>query len=57
MIRKDVHTAIIVMQGIAIAAFEGNDKGAAFMAEKGVPFEVAHRVLTRPMLRRKFDWR
>lgn len=56
MIREDVQTAIIVNQGIAIASLEGNSKGAAFMAERGVPFDVAHRVLTRPMQRRKYDW-
>lgn len=56
MFRVDVQTAIIVNQGIAIAALEGNSKGATFMAERGVPFEVAHRVLTRPMYRREYDW-
>ena len=56
MFRVDVQTAIIVNQGIAIASLEGNSKGATFMAERGVPFEVAHRVMTRPMYRREYDW-
>ena len=56
MNRDDIETAIKVNHGITIAELEGHGRGASFMAERGVPFEVAHRVLTRPMYRREYDW-
>lgn len=56
MYRVDIQTAIIVNRGMAIAALEGNTNAASFMATHGVPFDVARRVLTRPMYRRKYDW-
>ena len=55
--RSDAATAVLVNQGIAMAALEGSAKGAQFMAAKGVPFEVAHRVLVHPGRRRHYDWR
>ena len=57
MNRDDVNTAIVVNHGIAIAELEGHSRGAMYMAEKGVPFEVAHRVLMYPHRRRSYDWR
>ena len=57
MNRNDIETAIKVNHGIAIAELEGAERGAAFMAANGVPFDVAHRVLMYPRMRRSYDWR
>lgn len=57
MNRNDIETAIKVSHGIAIAELEGAWQGAAFMAANSVPFDVAHRVLMYPRMRRSYDWR
>lgn len=57
MNRNDIETAIKVSHGIAIAELEGAWQGAAFMAANSVPFDVAHRVLMYPHMRRSYDWR
>ena len=57
MNRDDVETAIKVTHGIALAELEGAWQGAAFMAANSVPFDVAHRVLMYPRMRRSYDWR
>lgn len=58
MNRTDVNTAIVVNHGIAIAEMDGQPgRAAMYMAEKGVPFAVAHRVLLYPQRRRSYDWR
>ena len=56
MNRIDAETAIKVNKGIALAALEGNRRGAQYMATEGVPFDVAHRVLMYPGRRRNYDW-
>ena len=55
--REDNQTEMHINRGLALAAFEGNGAGAAYMAVNGVLFDVAMRVLMHPNRRRDSDWR
>lgn len=57
MVRSDKQTAVKVNRGLAVALIDGIAAGAREMASGGVPFDVAHRVLLHPPLRRPTDWR
>lgn len=46
--RPDWHTATLVNAGIELASKRGRQHAARFMADMGVPVDVAARVLTRP---------
>jgi hypothetical protein len=46
--RPDWHTATLVNAGIELAKKRGRKRAAEFMADVGVPVDVAARVLTQP---------
>ncbi len=50
-LRRDNYTAAVVNYGIALAA-ESTLDAARYMAERGVPIQVAKRVLLKPAERR-----
>lgn len=52
MIRRDKITAIYVNLAINMLDRFGAAPAAQFLFEQGVSFEVAHRVLLRPAMRR-----
>ena len=52
VMRLDKYTAAVVNFGIALAAEGGAYAAGLYMAERGVPIQVARRVLTKPAQRR-----
>lgn len=51
--RRDVTTAALVEEGIALQRQAGTRFAAVFLDYKGIPMDVALRVLLRPNERRK----
>jgi hypothetical protein len=54
--RTDRRTALLIDAAIHAAAVHGAVGAARELAERGVPLEVAMRVLTRPSERRSYSW-
>lgn len=54
--RTDQRTALLIDAAIHAAATHGPVGAARELAAQGVPLEVAMRVLTRPVERRKYSW-
>ncbi len=55
-VRADNVTATAVERGLAVALLSDIEAGARFMKGKGVPLNVALRVLLHPAQRRSDDW-
>lgn len=53
LMRRDFTTAALVEEGIALQEQAGTKFAAVFLDYKGVPVDVALRVLLRPAERRK----
>lgn len=53
--RRDLVTAALVEQSIALQVQAGTSYAAVFLDYKGVPVDIALRVLLRPHQRRKID--
>ncbi|MBC7416343.1 MAG: hypothetical protein H7327_15555 [Herminiimonas sp.] len=53
--RRDLVTAALVEQSIALQEQAGTSYAAVFLDYKGVPVDIALRVLLRPNERRKMD--
>lgn len=54
--RQDAKTANTVRSGLVILEACGTKLAAQWMHLHGVPFPVAHKVITRPWLRRQEDF-
>ena len=54
--RRDLVTAALVEQSIALQDQAGTSYAAVFLDYKGVPVDIALRVLLRPQQRRKIDF-
>ena len=54
--RRDLVTAALVEQSIALQEQAGTSYAAVFLDYKGVPVDIALRVLLRPHQRRKIDF-
>lgn len=54
--RRDLVTAALVEQSIALQEQAGTSYAAVFLDYKGVPVDIALRVLLRPQQRRKIDF-
>ena len=54
--RRDLVTAALIEQSIALQEQAGTSYAAVFLDYKGVPVDIALRVLLRPDQRRKIDF-
>ena len=54
--RRDLVTAALVEQGIALQEQAGTSYAAVFLDYKGVPVDIALRVLLRPNQRRQINF-
>ena len=51
--RRDLVRATLVEIGIATQGVRGTDRAAEYLQSQGIPLEIAVRVLSRPLQRRK----